>query len=317
MARPAKRGIDYAGWDVGLFDNDEKIIRLLAAQGWLGFSVFFYICQKAYATEGYYYQWSDASPDIIAYKMGGGIRPETVDQTVKTCLRLGLFDDRLFVEGVLTGRCIQRRYAEAIKKRDDRTVRKDYWLFEEDEKESKGLTFITPKGNSRPGNAAQASFRGENPGFLPGNDTKESKSNEIKIDEEEDARARENPFDIPLDPDWVKFVQLYEQNIGLMPNGFALEELQSFYDDFGIDVIEVAIRATAQKHAYNPKKYLDKILRGWLTSGVRTVDQAKASVAEHERAMQAQNAPRRGRQKQEPPAQPTGPQLKPGVNPFD
>ena len=313
MARPAKRGIDYAGWDVGLFDNDEKIIRLLAAQGWLGFSVFFYICQKAYATEGYFYQWSDASSDIISYKMGGGIRSETVEQTVKTCLRLGLFDDRLFAEGVVTGRCIQRRYAEAIKKRDDRTVRREYWLFDESEKESKGLTFITLKDDSRPGNA---SFRGENPGFLPGNATKESKSNEMMIDEEEDARVRENPFDMHLDPNWVKLVRLYEQNIGMMPNGYALEELQSFFEDFGVDVIEIAIKATAKAHAYNPKKYLDKILRGWLTSGVRTVDQAEASIREHERAIQAQTAPRRGRQQQQQ-AQPTGPQLKPGVNPFD
>ena len=312
MARPAKRGIDYAGWDVGLFDNDEKIIRLLAAQGWLGFSVFFYICQKAYATEGYFYQWSDASSDIIAYKMGGGIRSETVEQTVKTCLRLGLFDDRLFAEGVVTGRCIQRRYAEAIKKRDDRTVRRDYWLFDEGEKESKGLTFITPKDDSRPGNPG---FRGENPDFLPGNATKESKPKEIKIDEEEEARARED--EAYLNSDWVKFLKLYEQNIGMMPTGYALEELQSFFEDFGVDVLAIAIKATAKAHAYNPKKYLDKILRGWLGSGVRTVDQAEASIREHERAMQAQSAPRRGRQQQPPQAQPTGPQLKPGVNPFD
>lgn len=312
MARPAKRGIDYAGWDVGLFDNDEKIIRLLAAQGWLGFSVFFYICQKAYATEGYFYQWSDASSDIIAYKMGGGIRSETVEQTVKTCLRLGLFDDRLFAEGVVTGRCIQRRYAEAIKKRDDRTVRRDYWLFDECEKESKGLTFITPKDDSRPGNPG---FRGENTDFLPGNATKESKPKEIKIDEEEEARARED--EAYLNSDWVKFLKLYEQNIGMMPTGYALEELQSFFEDFGVDVLAVAIKATAKAHAYNPKKYLDKILRGWLGSGVRTVDQAEASIREHERAMQAQSAPKRGRQQQPPQAQPTGPQLKPGVNPFD
>ena len=34
--RPPKKGIDYAGWSVDIFDNDTKIDKLLEARGWEG-----------------------------------------------------------------------------------------------------------------------------------------------------------------------------------------------------------------------------------------------------------------------------------------
>lgn len=55
MAGKAKIGIDYAGWDVHMFDDDERFDELIDAQGWVGFSIFFFICQKAYAVNGYYF----------------------------------------------------------------------------------------------------------------------------------------------------------------------------------------------------------------------------------------------------------------------
>ena len=52
--RPKKMGIEYSGWDVDIFENDTKIDELLEAQGWTGFSIYFYLCQRAYASEGYF-----------------------------------------------------------------------------------------------------------------------------------------------------------------------------------------------------------------------------------------------------------------------
>lgn len=138
--RLRKKGIDFAGWDVNIFDNDTKIDQLLDAQGWLGFSVYFYLCQKAYASEGYYYSWSYANAATTARKMGGGIKSETVKQTVAVCLQIGLFDKRLFDMGnVLTSRGIQRRFAKAIQSRDIKTVDMAYWLLDEEETRSYGI----------------------------------------------------------------------------------------------------------------------------------------------------------------------------------
>ena len=148
MAGRPKRGIDFAGWDVDIFENDVKIDELIDAQGWIGFSIYFYLCQRAYASEGYFYKWSYANAATTARRMGGGIGSETVKQTVAVCLQIGLFDKRLFDLGdVLTSKGIQRRYAQAIQHRRCKSVIKKFWLL--DSKETKGLGII-PENSDLP-----------------------------------------------------------------------------------------------------------------------------------------------------------------------
>lgn len=136
--RPPKKGIDYAGWSVSIFDNDTKIDKLLDAHGWCGFGIYFYLCQRAYGGEGYFYQWGYDDCASTSRKMGGGIGSGTVREAVGYCLQIGLFDQGLFDRwGVLTSRGIQRRYWEVVKARDVRTVISDYWLLQDEE--CKGL----------------------------------------------------------------------------------------------------------------------------------------------------------------------------------
>ncbi len=138
MGRPPKKGIDYSGWSVSIFDNDTKIDKLLDAQGWIGFGIYFYLCQRAYGGEGYFYKWCYDDCASTSRKMGGGIGAGTVKETVDYCLQIGLFDKRLFDRwGVLTSKGIQRRYWEVVKERDVRCVISDYWLLQDGE--CKGL----------------------------------------------------------------------------------------------------------------------------------------------------------------------------------
>lgn len=67
---------------------------------------YFWICTKAYATNGYYYEWrEETSAATIAKRMSGGIKSDTVNQVVKLCLRIGLFDNGLFDrESILTNK---------------------------------------------------------------------------------------------------------------------------------------------------------------------------------------------------------------------
>lgn len=137
--RPPKKGIDYAGWSVDLFDNDPKIDKLLEARGWVGFGIYFYLCQRVYGGEGYFYRWSYDDSATTARKMSFGISAGTVQETVGYCLHIGLFDKGLFDrQGILTSRGIQKRYCIAIKDRDVKTVFAEYWLLHEGE-ECKGL----------------------------------------------------------------------------------------------------------------------------------------------------------------------------------
>lgn len=173
MAGQPKRGLDFAAWDVHLFDDDERFDVLIDAQGWSGFGVYFFICTKAYATNGYYYEWrEETSAATIAKRMSGGIKSDTVNQVVKLCLRIGLFDDGLFDrERILTNKMMQERYMYAIEKRSvrGRTINRLYWLLKTEE--TKAYIVI-------PENEHNLS---ENEHNLSENDTKKSKVKKSKV----------------------------------------------------------------------------------------------------------------------------------------
>lgn len=169
MSGKPKAGISYAGWNTDIFENDTKIDELIDAQGWIGFSIYFYLCQRAYASDGYFYRWSYANAATTARRMGGGIRAETIKAVVATCLQIGLFDRSLFDRvGVLTSKGIQRRYMEAIQKRSYKRVDHNIWLLNVEE--SKGLDVCTLNGDFLP----------EDGDSLPEDDPK-SKSNKSKL----------------------------------------------------------------------------------------------------------------------------------------
>lgn len=173
MAGQPKRGLDFAGWDVHMFDDDERFDVLIDAQGWNGFGVFYFICTKAYATNGYYYEWrEETSAATIAKRMSGGIKSDTVKQVVQLCLRIGLFDNGLFDrESILTNRMMQERYMYAIEKRSrrGRTINRLFWLLKKEE--TKAYIII-------PENEHNLS---ENEHNLSENNTKKSKVKESKV----------------------------------------------------------------------------------------------------------------------------------------
>lgn len=190
--RPPKKGIDYAGWSVSIFDNDTKIDKLLDAHGWDGFGIYFYLCQRAYGGEGYFYQWGYDDCASTSRKMGGGIGSGTVRETVGYCLQIGLFDKGLFDRwGVLTSRGIQRRYWEVVKARDVRTVISDYWLLQDDE--CKGLIKSPLNSNLSSGNinypAGNTNYQEGNANF---HSIKERKGNKSKGKETEKTIAIES-----------------------------------------------------------------------------------------------------------------------------
>lgn len=134
MSGVPKIGIDFAGWNVDMFDNDTKIDKLLCSKGWIGFSVYFWLCMKAYGTEGYFYRWRYDDCASTARKMGSGISACTVRETVDYCLQISLFDKGRFDEwGILTSRGIQRRYWCVLQKRRVKKVYCEFWLLENDE----------------------------------------------------------------------------------------------------------------------------------------------------------------------------------------
>lgn len=152
MAGKPRRRIDYAGWSVDIFSNDTKIDKLLDAQGWIGFGIYFYLCQMAFGSEGYFYEWCYDLCATTARKMGGGVGAGTVKETVDYCLQIGLFDKGLFDRwGVLTSRGIQKSYLVVLKskKRTGTEIIQDYWLLEnEKDGDFQGVIFV-PKNKKK------------------------------------------------------------------------------------------------------------------------------------------------------------------------
>jgi len=178
MAGKAKKGLDYAGWSVHIFDGDTKIDKLIEAQGWIGFSIYFYLCQMAYKFDGYFYRWSYDDSATTARRMGGGVRSETVKQTVRLCLQIGLFDKRLFDrDGILTSRGIQRRFCDVVlRSRRRRIVQSNYWLLSEEE--SCGLEVCADENDLLPTNGYLQATNGDSqPANAPKRKVKESKVN--------------------------------------------------------------------------------------------------------------------------------------------
>lgn len=152
MAGRPKQGIDYSGWSVDIFDGDKKIDKLLDAKGWKGFGIYFFLCQRAYKVNGYFYEWGYDDCATTARKMGGGISSGTVKETVDYCLQVDLFDKRLFDEwGVLTSRGIQRRFWTVLSERRNKTVYSEYWLLKPEE--CKGLVKVSLFPDVQPTNS--------------------------------------------------------------------------------------------------------------------------------------------------------------------
>lgn len=168
MARPPKAGLSYSAWDCNVLGRDDEIADLIRDNGPAGFLVYFYLCQQAYGNEGYYYPWNKRSANSAANRLGGGIKPATVEQVVRSCLKSGLFDKALFEEHrVLTSRAIQRGYLNGIKRRSRKVlIITEYWLLETEN--VAGVVFMPLNSSLR---YANTDLDAQKPSFGAPNDT--------------------------------------------------------------------------------------------------------------------------------------------------
>lgn len=246
MPRRPKQGIEFAGWSVDIFDGDTKIDKLLDAQGWIGFSIYFYLCQMAYKFDGYFYRWGYDDSPTTARRMGGGIRSGTVSETVKFCLQIGLFDQRLFDEwNILTSKGIQRRFLAAIQGRRVKSVIEDYWLL--DDSESEGLDKCAKNDDLQPTNAhLQGANRDLQSANVPKSRGEENIYNNKNKGAVADYLDRINPSASPIS---LQEIMIHEKSMGT----------------------DVCIRAfdIALDEKITSWSYIKTILQNWESQGVK------------------------------------------------
>jgi hypothetical protein len=111
MARPSKKGLDYFPFDVDFFD-DIKVRKLIKRQGGKAVAVYALLLCFIYKN-GYYIGGDEELPFIISEKTG--YDEVYIQEVIKSCISLGLFDKSLYEKGIITSLGIQIRYLEVQK----------------------------------------------------------------------------------------------------------------------------------------------------------------------------------------------------------
>ena len=257
MGRSPKVGLDYFPMDVHM---DDKMELIEAQFGLKGFAVVVKLWQRIYAEHGYYCEWNEDIALVFASKQSG-LNASAVSDIIRAAIKRELFDKDLFEEyGILTSRGIQKRYFEAVGRREQVEIIQEYLL--------------VPRG-VLPKSVNIKSISDDINSFSVGRNTQSKSKENIEVVEE---RAREE------DLAFAEFVRAYQQNIGLMPtSAVAIGDLSTFFDEFGLDAIREIISYTTRKYPYSPKNYFATVCRSLLGKGIHSAEQVRAACAEHER----------------------------------
>jgi len=162
-----KSGLDYFSFDIDFF-NDEKIEFISAKFGIKGEIITIKLLCKIYRN-GYYLKWGDDECLLFSNKIGEGITVELVNEIIKELFKRDFFNQGMFEKyQILTSRGIQKRYLEAIKRRKEVIIYKEYFLLN-----NQNADIISQNVNIIPLNAD----------ILPQSKVKESKVKERSIKE--------------------------------------------------------------------------------------------------------------------------------------
>lgn len=127
MARPNKAGLDYFELDCQL---EEKVRLIQAEFGLKGFAIVVKLYQKIYGEFGYYCEWNDDS--LLLFMSENGLQSDNknlISGIVSACIRRNIFSEELFNKfGILTSEGVQKRYLNAVSRRERVKLKKEYLL---------------------------------------------------------------------------------------------------------------------------------------------------------------------------------------------
>lgn len=127
-----KTGLNYYTIDTDRY-QDRRIKRLKKDLGCKGIAVYDYIICEIYRVRGCFLEWDDNTVfDVAEYF---GLEENTVQEVVKYCGSVGLFDKALLSRGVITSASIQHRYIDMCSraKRKAASIPEAYAITQTDE----------------------------------------------------------------------------------------------------------------------------------------------------------------------------------------
>ena len=268
MARPLKNGVDYFPFDTVL---DTKFELIEAEFGLKGFAIVVKLLQKIYRENGYYCEWTKEVALLFSKNVNEGC--SAVSEIVAASIKRGIFDKDLFDKyEILTSKGIQKRYFEAVSRRAQVDVIREYLLFPDTHfGENVNINSINVYKN--PENV----YRNE-----------QIKENKNKLNEIKGNKTRQEA----LPPDVVVIHTSYENHIGKMTPNIA-ENINGWLDKVDGSLILYAI-SEAVNHGNPFWSYIEGILNNHYVAGRKTweeAQQAKSPYAlEAEKRAKEQNA---------------------------
>ena len=182
-----------------------------------------------------------------------GLGGDAVSEIVRAAIKRGIFDSELYDKyQILTSRGIQERYFEAVSRRKEVEVRKEYLLIKVDQI-YKNVRILNENVN----------ISSKNVNISEQKKVEESKVKEKKVEERE----------LPRLP--VRIVKLYENNIApLTP--ITLQGLDDWLNAMSEDVVEYAISEAVKNNKRN-YKYIEAILRNHFNAGRTTLAEVQSA----------------------------------------
>lgn len=241
-------GINYFPLNVHL---DDKFELIEAEFGLKGFAIVVKLFQKIYGQQGYYCEWTEDVALLFGKNVGLG--GDAVSEIVRAAIKRGIFDSELYDKyQILTSRGIQERYFEAVSRRKEVEVRKEYLLIKVDQI-YKNVCILNENVN----------ISSKNVNISEQKKVEESKAKEKKVEERE----------LPRLP--VRIVKLYENNIApLTP--ITLQGLDDWLNAMSEDVVEYAISEAVKNNKRN-YKYIEAILRNHFNAGRTTLAEVQSA----------------------------------------
>lgn len=253
MARPAKKGLAYFPKDVDYY-QDEKIVELMMKYGPLGLATFDVLLTVIYR-EGYYIEMSVAKAALMVvrtvgdswYKKNGMTAIDFAAEIILYCAEIGLLDESLVRQEVMTSVGIQKRYSSVTAR--NKVDKSRYWLLDN----NRGQTAC----ESAPKNQVIAAETGVSVAETPVNDAKmqQSKEKKIKVNESSvggQSYCSRNPDDIvDNDDDKARMViNEYERLLPGSPKAVLSSRLKKNIAQGGRDISEYSrafLRASASR----------------------------------------------------------------------
>jgi len=265
MARPLQTGLTYFPLDV-TFDQDDKIALIEADFGIEGFAVTVKLLMKIYS-EGYVYHWGEKEQKLFARRVG--IDVTLVTAVVDAGLRWGLFSQRLFDDyGILTSRGIQKRYFEAVSRRKDVHVVREYLLLTGQEAEkyaNLSIVSLYPETEPEIIDVITRSPSEELVSTL----TPQRKVKESKVEESKSSSENETGSTVTDDDDLLILLEAYKAKIEA-PTQQVEKQLKSWLSVFDKDVV---LEALNRQQSFTKPTPREESLPKWATSDETVIDQ--------------------------------------------